>query len=177
MSSVAGNRDSGTDVTYAVELPAGGPVDWASWSRDLAVRIRSLGHGGSVVVTVPERTRPHLVRKARAFGLVPARYEDVEPWVRVRRDEDHAVVELVGSEGFGGVFFFTDPEEEALDVLGWRRPGPISLEERVWNRWFPDDVTQVPYLAKGDALAAADLVTRTLRDVLLASPDSSFLTP
>lgn len=166
---MSGQPEPAPDLAYAVELPAGGPVDWASWSRDLSVRIRSLAHGGAVTVTVPERTRPHQVRKARAFGLVPARYEDVEPWVRVRRDEDHAVVELVGSEGFGGAYFFTAPEEEALDELGWRRPGPVSLEERVWNRWFPDDVTETPYLAGADALAAADLVTRTLRDVIVAA--------
>lgn len=155
-------------MTYAVELPTGGPADWAAWSRDLVVRVRSLGHGASVTVTSPEHHRPHLVRKARAFGLVPARYVDVVPWVRVRRDEDHAVAELVGSEGFGGVFLFSEPEEEALDALGWRRPGPASMEERVWNRWFPDDVSETPYLSKDDAVAAADLVTRTLRDVLLA---------
>ncbi|KGN35041.1 hypothetical protein N802_01975 [Knoellia sinensis KCTC 19936] len=153
-------------MTYAVEPPPGGPLDWRAWSSDLAIRIRSLSEGDSVTVSVPERSRPHLVRKARAFGLVPARYEDVAPWVRVRRDERHAVVELVGSEEFGGVYFFTEPEEEALDELGWRRPGPISLEERVWNRWFPDDVTETAYLSLDDSHAAADLVMVTLRDVM-----------
>lgn len=153
-------------MTYAVEPPPGGPVDWGAWSRDLAVRIRSLGHGDDVTVAMPEHTRPHQVRKARLFGIIPARYEDIAPWVRVRRDEDHAVAELVGSEDFGGVFFFTDPEDEALEQLGWRKPGPISMEERIWNRWFPDDVTETPYLSRDDAVAAADLVTRTLRDVL-----------
>jgi len=156
-------------MTYAVEPPPGGPVDWDAWSRDLAATIRSLADGDSVTVTVSEFPRPHLVRKARAFGLIPARYEEVAPWARVRRDEDHAVVELVGSEDFGGVFFFTEAEDEALDAIGWRRPGPISTEERVWNRWFPDDVTRTAYLSKADAQAAADLVTRTLRDVVYAA--------
>ena len=43
------------------------------------------------------------------------------------------------------------------------------MEERVWNRWFPDDVTQTAYLSRDDAQAAADLVTRTLRDVVYAA--------
>ena len=89
-------------MTYAVQLPSEGPDDWAAWSRDLAARIRSLEDGEDVTITVPELSRPHQVRKARAFGLIPARYEDVEPWVRVRRDEHHAVVEMVVSEDFGG---------------------------------------------------------------------------
>ena len=156
-------------MPYAVELPPGGPGDWGAWSRDLAARIRSLTDGEDVTVAVPGLARPHLVRKARAFGLVPARYEDVAPWVRVRRDEDHAVVELVGSEDFGGDFFFTDAEDAVLGGLGWRRPGPISMEERVWNRWFPDDVSETAYLSRDDADAAADLVARTLRDVVLAA--------
>lgn len=153
-------------MTYAVELPPEGPPDWAGWSGSLMARIRSLGDGDSVTVTVLERSRRHQVRKARAFGLVPAKHVNVVPWVRVRRDEDHAVAELVGSEDFGGVFAFTSSEGEALGALGWREPGPISMEERVWNRWYPDDVTETPYVAKGDAIAAADLVTRTLRDVI-----------
>lgn len=156
-------------MTYAVEPPPGGPVDWGAWSRDLAATIRSLADGDSVTVTVSEFPRPHLVRKARLFGVIPARYEDMAPWVRVRRDEDHAVCELVGSEEFGGDFFFSPDEESALAGFGWREPGPISMEERVWNRWFPDDVTQTAYLSRDDAQAAADLVTRTLRDVVYAA--------
>ncbi|MDT0214590.1 hypothetical protein Q9R29_11900 [Rothia sp. ARF10] len=156
-------------MTYAVEPPPGGPVDWGAWSRDLAATIRSLTDGDSVTVTVSEHPRPHLVRKARFFGVIPARYEDMAPWVRVRRDEDHAVCELVGSEEFGGDFFFSPDEESTLVGIGWREPGPISMEERVWNRWFPDDVTQTAYLSKADAQAAADLVTRTLRDVVYAA--------
>ena len=156
-------------MTYAVEPPPGGPVDWGAWSRDLAATIRSLADGDSVTVTVSEFPRPHLVRKARFFGVIPARYEDMAPWVRVRRDEDHAVCELVGSEEFGGDFFFAPDEESALGEIGWREPGPISMEERVWNRWFPDDVTQTAYLSRDDAQAAADLVTRTLRDVVYAA--------
>ncbi|MFW5472050.1 TY-Chap domain-containing protein [Knoellia sp. CPCC 206450] len=156
-------------MTYAVEPPPGGPVDWVAWSRDLAATIRSLADGDSVTVTVSEHPRPHLVRKARFFGVIPARYEDMAPWVRVRRDEDHAVCELVGSEEFGGDFFFSPDEESTLAGIGWREPGPISMEERVWNRWFPDDVTQTAYLSRADAQAAADLVTRTLRDVVYAA--------
>lgn len=156
-------------MTYAVELPPGGPADWSAWSRDLAARIRSLGDGEGVTVTVSEFPRPHLVRKARFFGVIPARYEDMAPWVRVRRDEDHAVCELIGSEEFGGEFFFSPDEESRLAEIGWREPGPISMEERVWNRWYPDDVSETAYLGKDDALAAADLVTRTLRDVIYAA--------
>lgn len=156
-------------MPYAVEPPPGGPVDWSAWSRTLAARVRSLADGDSVTVAVSELPRPHLVRKARFLGIIPARYEDTAPWVRVRRDEDHAVCELVGSEEFGGDFFFSPDEEATLEGLGWRRPGPVLMEERVWNRWFPDDVTHTAYLSKDDAEAAADLVTRTLRDVVHAA--------
>ena len=156
-------------MTYAVEPPPGGPADWSAWSRDLAARIRSLADGEDVTITVSEFPRPHMLRKARLFGVVPARYEDMAPWVRVRRDENHAVVELIGSEDFGGEFFFTQAEDAALEEIGWRRPGPISMEERVWNRWYPDDVSETAYLGKDDALAAADLVVRTLRDVVYAA--------
>lgn len=153
-------------MTYAVQLPDGGPGDWSAWSADLAARIRRLGDGEDVMIDVPALARPHLTRKARLFGLVPAQYTDTAPWVRVRRDEDHAVAELVGSESFGGDFLLSPEEEAATDALGWRRPGSDLIVERIWTRWFPDDVTHAAYLPKGEADAAADLVTRTLRDVL-----------
>lgn len=153
-------------MTYAVHLPPGGPADWSAWQSDLTARIRRLGDGEEVVIEVPGLARPHLTRKARLFGLVPAQYTDTSPWVRVRRDEDHAVAELVGSETFGGDFLLSPEEEGQLDGLGWRRPGSDLVVERIWSRWFPDDVTHTAYLSRSDADAAADLVTRTLRDVL-----------
>ena len=52
------------------------------------------------------------------------------------------------------------------DGLGWRRPGSDLVLERIWTRWFPDDVTHTAYLSKDDAAAAAELLTRTLREVL-----------
>ena len=155
-------------MTYAVHLPDGGPPDWSLWSADLAARIRRLGDGQDVVVDVPALARPHLTRKARLSGLIPAQYEDTAPWVRVRRDEDHAVAEMVGSESFGGEFLLSPQEEAAAEALGWRRPGSDLIIERIWTRWFPDDVTAAAYLPTSDVDAAADLVTRTLRDVLSA---------
>lgn len=153
-------------MTYAVQLPPGGPADWAAWQVDLTARIRRLGASEDVVVDVPALSRPHLTRKARLSGLIPAQYTDTSPWVRVRRDEDHAVAELVGSESFGGDFVFSPEEEAHLGALGWRRPGSDLIIERIWTRWFPDDVTHTAYLSKEDATAAADLVTRTLREAL-----------
>ncbi|PRY62822.1 hypothetical protein BCF74_10329 [Knoellia remsis] len=153
-------------MTYAVELPAEGPADWGAWSRDLAHRIRALGPEEDVVISVPSVTRPHEVRASGFFGLVPARHEDTSPWVRVRRDEDHAIAELVGSESFGGDFLFAELEEQQVEALGWRAPGGDPIEDRVWSRWFPDDVTDAAYLPLGDARAAADLVTATLRLLL-----------
>jgi hypothetical protein len=155
-------------MTYAVQLPPGGPADWSAWQADLTARIRRLGEGEDVVVDVPGLSRPHLTRKARLFGLIPAQYTDTSPWVRVRRDEDHAVAEMVGSESFGGDFLLSGEEEADLEDLGWRRPGSALITERVWSRWFPDDVTHTAYLSRDDGHAAAVLVTRTLREVLTA---------
>ncbi|KGN40400.1 TY-Chap domain-containing protein [Knoellia aerolata] len=156
-------------MTYAVQLLPGGPADWSAWQADLTVRIRRLGKDEDVVIDVPGLARPHLTRKARLFGLIPAQYTDTSPWVRVRRDEDHAVAELVGSESFGGDFLLSADEERRLDELGWRRPGSDLIVDRIWTRWFPDDVTHAAYLPKAEAGAAADLVTRTVRDVLGAA--------
>ncbi|KGN39592.1 TY-Chap domain-containing protein [Knoellia subterranea] len=153
-------------MTYAVELPAAGPADWAAWSGELVHRIRALDDGDDVLVSIPELARPHMLRHSRIFGLVPAHHEDTHPWVRIRRDEDHAILELVGSENFGGEYLLSKEDEDAIDALGWRRPGHDDIEARVWSRWYPDDVTDTAYLPLAQARAAADLVTRTLRDVL-----------
>lgn len=156
-------------MTYAVELGADGPADWAAWSADLALRIRSLAPGDDVLVTMPSVTRPHMLRQSRLFGIIPAHHDDTSPWVRVRRDEDHAVAELIGSENFGGDYLLSQEEEEQIDALGWRRPGHDLIEDRVWSRWFPDDVALQRYLSSSDADSVAALVTRTLREVFCTS--------
>ncbi len=157
-------------MTYAVELPAAGPEDWAAWSAGISARVRALGPKESVEVTIPSLIRPHEVRPSKFFGLIPASHEDTSPWVRVRREENHAVAELIGSEAFGGDFLLSPDEEERIAALGWRRPGNDSVEARIWTRWFPDDIAERAYLPLSDAQAAADLVTRTLRDVFLLAP-------
>ncbi|EAP99819.1 hypothetical protein JNB_06609 [Janibacter sp. HTCC2649] len=154
-------------MTYAVELPARGPEDWAAWSASLAARIRSLGPEEDVLVSIPGVTRPHMLRQSRIFGLIPASMEDTSPWVRIRRDEEHAVAELIGSENFGGDYLLATEDEDRIDALGWRRPGNDPIEARIWSRWFPDDVPASAYLSLSDARAAADLVTRTLREVFV----------
>lgn len=154
-------------MTYAVELPSHGPADWVAWSASLAARIRALGPEEEVLVSIPEVTRPHMLRQSRIFGLIPASMEDTSPWVRIRRDEDHAVAELIGSENFGGDYLLSTEDEDRIDALGWRRPGNDPIEARIWSRWFPDDVTDSPYVALSEARAAADLVTRTLRDIFV----------
>ncbi|MFC7489407.1 MULTISPECIES: TY-Chap domain-containing protein [unclassified Knoellia] len=154
-------------MTYAVELPADGPADWTEWSAALALRIRGLAEGEDVVVSLPSLARPHLVRKSRFLGIIPAVHEDTWPWARVRRDDDHAVAELVGSESFGGELLLSDAEEAQVDALGWRRPSHDEIEARVWSRWFPDDVAVSGYLPASDAAAAAALVTRTLRELFV----------
>lgn len=156
-------------MTYAVELPAAGPVDWVAWSAALEQRIRTLGPGEEVVVSIPSVTRPHLIRQSRIFGLIPASHDDTSPWVRVRRDEDHAVAELIGSENFGGDYLLSEEEENQVDALGWHRPGSDLIEDRIWTRWFPDDVTDRAYLPLADTRAVANLVTRTLRDVFVVT--------
>ena len=157
-------------MTYAVELGAEGPADWAAWSADLALRIRMLAPDDDIVVSVPSLTRPHMLRQSRLFGLIPAHHDDTWPWVRIRRDEEHAVAELIGSENFGGDFLFSEDEEQQIDAMGWRRPGHDLIEDRIWSRWFPDDVAESSYLPAAHAKAAADLVTRTLRDVIVTTP-------
>ena len=52
-------------MTYAVQLPPGGPTDWSAWRADLTTRICRLADGGDVVIDVPGLARPHLTRKAR----------------------------------------------------------------------------------------------------------------
>lgn len=156
-------------MTYAVELSSDGPADWSAWSAELAIRIRTLAPGDEVVISIPSVTRPHLIRRSRIFGIVPANHDDTSPWARVRRDEDHAVAEVIGSENFGGDYLLSKDEEGQIDALGWHRPGHDDIEDRVWSRWFPDDVAHTAYLSASDAKAAADLVTRTLREVFLPS--------
>ncbi|WP_353953135.1 hypothetical protein V6K52_06795 [Knoellia sp. S7-12] len=154
-------------MTYAVELPIDGPADWAVWSADLVARIRALGPEEQVVVSIPSMARLHQVRPRRFLGLISATHEDTSPWMRVRRDEDHAVAELIGSENFGGDYLFSEHEESQINALGWHRPGNDLIEARIWTRWFPDDVAQSGYLSLADARAAADLIERTLRDVFV----------
>lgn len=156
-------------MTYAVELPAAGPDDWSAWTGDLVARIRALGPGEDVLITVPSITRPHLIRQSRIFGLIPASHDDTSPWARVRRDEDHAVAEIIGSENFGGDYLLSKEDEDLVDSFGWHRPGSDLIETRIWSRWFPDDVAESAYLPLADARAAAELVARTLREVFLSS--------
>lgn len=156
-------------MTYAVELPPGGPADWSAWSRDLAARIRSLGDGEGVTVTVSEFPgRTSCARHGSSGSSRPATRTWL-PGSACDATRTTPSASLIGSEEFGGEFFFSPDEESRLAEIGWREPGPISMEERVWNRWYPDDVSETAYLGKDDALAAADLVTRTLRDVIYAA--------
>ena len=78
---------------------------WATWEADLARGVMTLADGEALTITSTRaHSRPVLVRKGFLRGFVPAKHEEVEPWVRLVRLEDHVRGTCVGSERFRGAF-------------------------------------------------------------------------
>ncbi|WP_392544947.1 TY-Chap domain-containing protein [Oryzobacter telluris] len=140
-------------------------ADWASWSRDLEQALLGLGDGESLTVTAPgSASRPSLLRKARLRGFVPAKHEQVAPWVRLTRREEHLRGFCIGSQASGGRFPLSDAERAALTDLGWHEPHQFEGEHLV--RWWPDDVPNGPFLPDDDLRRAVAMVVATFRGVL-----------
>lgn len=139
--------------------------EWADWRERLLAAIAGLAHGESLTLTAPAgASRPARLRKPRLRGLVPGRYEDVAPWVRLERAEHHLRGFCIGAEEVGGRFPFSPDERAALEALGWHPPAP--LEGSDYTHWWPDDVPTGPFLPEEDARRAALMVAETFRTVL-----------
>lgn len=137
---------------------------WAQWSADLTSRLRLLQEGRGLLVSArAELARPHLVRRGRLGGFLPARHEPASPWVALVRDEDHVRGSCVGAESFGGAFPISPDEDAALLALGWHHPGPMDGPDYI--RWWPDDVAFAAYLPQSDAAAAVTTTARTVHEV------------
>ncbi|MGL5819472.1 MAG: TY-Chap domain-containing protein [Phycicoccus sp.] len=149
-----GSRPIGDDVS-----------GWEPWVTALADAVRGLGDGGALVLTGPDdAARPAVIRGPRLQGLLPGRYRDTAPWVRLRRDEQHLRGWCIGSEAIGGGFPLAPEHHAALLALGWHVPS--QAEGADYLRWWPDDVPTGPYLPVDDALRAARTVADTFRTVL-----------
>lgn len=135
-----------------------GPA-WQTWAADLAARITALADGGALTVTFPRHTRQGVKRPARLFGLIPPSYADVVPTLTLTRSEDHLHGTFTGSESIGGLLPTSPEEDAALEAATWRNPGH-SLE-RVWLRYWPDDVALQPYLSAADTHRAVEVVLDT----------------
>ena len=141
---------------------------WAGWEADLAETVMTLADGEALTITSTRaESRPVLVRKGFLRGFVPAKHEEVEPWVRLARLEDHVRGTCVGSAGFGGRFPFSPEEDESLVDIGWRRPGAGDGTD--YLRFWPDDVAQGPFLPLEEAQRVGAMVGRTFREVLAPS--------
>ncbi|MFQ6172792.1 TY-Chap domain-containing protein [Oryzobacter sp. R7] len=148
----------------ATRLGAG---DWADWRERLLAALAGLTDGGSLTLTAPDAAvRPARLRRPRLRGLVPGRYEDVAPWVRLRRSEHHLRGFCIGSDVVGGTFPLSRQEHDALLGLGWRAPAP--LEGHDYTHWWPDDVPLAPFLPEDEARRAVLMVEETFRTVLAA---------
>ena len=138
---------------------------WAGWEADLAQVVTTLADGEALTITSTRaESRPVLVRKGFLRGFVPAKHEEVEPWVRLARLEDHVRGTCVGSVALRGPFPFSPEEDEALVDIGWRRPGAGDGTD--YLRFWPDDVAQGPFLPPEEAQRVAAMVGRTFREVL-----------
>ena len=146
---------------------------WDTWEADLARVVTTLADGEALTITSTRaHSRPVLVRKGFLRGFVPAKHEEVEPWVRLVRLEDHVRGTCVGSEGSGGRFPFSPEEDAALVDIGWRRPGAGDGTD--YLRFWPDDVAQGPFLPIEEAQRVGAMVGRTFREVLAPSdPEAS----
>src|SRR5215207_7960454 len=92
---------------------------WDTWEADLARVVTTLADGEALTIaSTRAHSRPVLVRKGFLRGFVPAKHEEVEPWVRLARLEDHVRGTCVGSEALGGHFPFSPEEDEALVDIG-----------------------------------------------------------
>ena len=144
-------------------LLAAGPdgVTWGGLVAQITARARALADGDSVTVSAPTLARP-----AKVPGvfrrLVHSHYQDVAPWVRLERVEDHLVGRCVSDHKEIG-FPLALEEKATLARLGWHQPG--DRDGAALLRWFPDDVPSAAYLPKSDAEAAARLAVGTLREV------------
>ncbi len=148
---------------------------WAQWTTHLIDVLLALADGESVTVTAPTAgARPARLRRARLRGFIPAKHESVTPWVRLQRAEHHLRGFCIGSQVVGGTFPLAPEEDAALRALGWHHPP--KTEGTDYIRFWPDDVPQGPFLPRGDAERAAEMVGSTFREVLAPGTDPPSVT-
>ncbi len=136
---------------------------WTVWQAQLALRLLDLPDGGAVLVSgPPQSARSREVRPRRAFGLLPARFEDTVPAIVLRRAEDHLRGTCVGAARFGSGFPISAEEDAVILGAGWHHPGPGDGSDYI--RWWPDDVPTAPYLPAEEASRAASTVATTMRE-------------
>lgn len=143
-------------------LPQNVPPLWLAWEATIVDRLLTLE--GEVALTVS--ASPDLARPAKLPGLgrrlLGRQYEDVAPWIRFVRTEDHLIARCISDHKDLG-FPMSPQEKAALADLGWHEPGESDGPELL--RWFPDDVPSAAYLPVSDAAAAARLASLTFTEV------------
>jgi hypothetical protein len=133
---------------------------WEDWARHLSRILDDLSEGDWVTVTprvvsstaAPDGDRHATSSRRRRRRGRTARTADVDVFVQARPIEGVIALECVGDTEFEGLSDLSSPQLEALVELGWQR--------------YEQEPDLVATFAREQATAAADLVTRTLRDVV-----------
>lgn len=141
--------------------------DWSRFAADLERGIIALSDGQALTLTVRSSARRAVTRKKSFYGLIPAKVSDIDPFIRLTRSEDHLRGACIGSPRTGGLFPYTDEEHDRLTELGWR--ATTRDETAHFVRWWPDDVTEEPYLPARLVHSAVGCAVATLQDCIRAT--------
>lgn len=146
-------------------------ASWDDVAGRLAEAVASLADGQSVLVDAgADLARPFRRRTSRLRRtLLGGTYEQVSPWIRLARLEDHVRATCVRLGEHDDGFPMSPDEMAGVLALGWHEPGPADGPDFV--RFWPDDVPQGPYLPSRDREAAVDGALAVLREVFGARPD------
>ena len=131
----------------AAELTALTDVDWLTFT----VHVDSAASTAYAAEQAPRRWR-------RPFGSSPSGPAASDAFVQARLLEGVVALECIGDTEFEGLTDLSPEQQSALVSLGWEQDG----DEPDYSRTFAPD----------EAATAADLVARTLRDVLGAEGPS-----
>ena len=137
---------------------------WEDWARHLAGILADLPEGDWVTVTprvvssaaapdgAHDATSARRRRRRSRSRSRTARTAHADVFVQARPLEGVIALECVGDTEFEGLSDLSTPQLEALVELGWQR--------------YEQEPDLVATFAPEQSAAAADLVTRTLRDVV-----------
>jgi hypothetical protein len=139
---------------------------WEAWSRRIAGELAGLGHADWLTFTVhvdstasaayAAEQSSHTWRRPRGQSGAGKGAPDV--FVQARLLEGVLALECIADTEFEGLTDLSPDQKSALVSLGWEPDD--------------DDPDYARTFAPDDAAAAADLVARTLRDVLRAENPS-----